>query len=135
MGAFPIYICRDGGVPKEAFMKNQREIFDDLKLLRVGYGVTGSQPKDPFTEVAMLKYGSYAFVNEVGTDHCFLGINPNPDLKWEEKERNQYWFGLHFMGGRFVRSIDYYNRDVDGLIYEYGVPNSSNLYKDDGQWG
>ena len=28
------------------------------------------------------------------------------------------------MGG----SIDYYNRDVDGLIYEYGVPTPPNLY-------
>ena len=48
-------------ITEEAFMKNQK-IFDDLKL-RVGYGVTGSQPKDPFLGVAMLKYGSYAFVN------------------------------------------------------------------------
>ena len=44
-------------ITEEAFMKNQK-IFDDLKL-RVGYGVTGSQPKDPFLGVAMLKYGSY----------------------------------------------------------------------------
>ena len=48
-------------ITEEAFMKNQK-IFDDLKL-RVGYGVTGSQPKNPFLGVAMLKYGSYAFVN------------------------------------------------------------------------
>ena len=33
-------------ITEEAFMKNQK-IFDDLKL-RVGYGVTGSQPKRSF---------------------------------------------------------------------------------------
>ena len=87
-------------ITEEAFMKNQK-IFDDLKL-RVGYGVTGSQPKDPFLGVAMLKYGSYAFVNGNWVQTIVPASNPNPDLKWE-KRKNQYWFGLRFMGWPFVR--------------------------------
>ena len=67
-------------ITEEAFMKNQK-IFDDLKL-RVGYGVTGSQPKDPFLGVAMLKYGSYAFVNGNWVQTIVPASNPNPDLKW-----------------------------------------------------
>ena len=111
---------------EEAFMKNQK-IFDDLKL-RVGYGVTGSQPKDPFLGVAMLKYGSYAFVNGNWIQTIVPASNPNPDLKWEEKKETN--IGLDFVswGGRLSGSIDYYNRDVDGLIYEYGVPTPPNLY-------
>ena len=111
---------------EEAFMKNQK-IFDDLKL-RVGYGVTGSQPKDPFLGVAMLKYGSYAFVNGNWVQTIVPASNPNPDLKWEEKKETN--IGLDFVswGGRLSGSIDYYNRDVDGLIYEYGVPTPPNLY-------
>lgn len=107
-------------------MKNQK-IFDDLKL-RVGYGVTGSQPKDPFLGVAMLKYGSYAFVNGNWIQTIVPASNPNPDLKWEEKKETN--IGLDFVswGGRLSGSIDYYNRDVDGLIYEYGVPTPPNLY-------
>ena len=113
-------------ITEEAFMKNQK-IFDDLKL-RVGYGVTGSQPKDPFLGVAMLKYGSYAFVNGNWIQTIVLASNPNPDLKWEEKKETN--IGLDFVswGGRLSGSIDYYNRDVDGLIYEYGVPTPPNLY-------
>lgn len=113
-------------ITEEAFMKNQK-IFDDLKL-RVGYGVTGSQPKDPFLEVAMLKYGSYAFVNGNWVQTIVPASNPNPDLKWEEKKETN--IGLDFVswGGRLSGSIDYYNRDVDGLIYEYGVPTPPNLY-------
>ena len=113
-------------ITEEAFMKNQK-IFDDLKL-RVGYGVTGSQPKDPFLGVAMLKYGSYAFVNGNWIQTIVPASNPNPDLKWEEKEETN--IGLDFVswGGRLSGSIDYYNRDVDGLIYEYGVPTPPNLY-------
>ena len=54
--------------------------------------------------------------------------SPNPDLKWEEKKETN--IGLDFVswGGRLSGSIDYYNRDVDGLIYEYGVPTPPNLY-------
>ena len=113
-------------ITEEAFMKNQK-IFDDLKL-RVGYGVTGSQPKDPFLGVAMLKYGSYAFVNGNWIQTIVPSSNPNPDLKWEEKKETN--IGLDFVswGGRLSGSIDYYNRDVDGLIYEYGVPTPPNLY-------
>lgn len=113
-------------ITEEAFMKNQK-IFDDLKL-RVGYGVTGSQPKDPFLGVAMLKYGSYAFVNGNWVQSIVPASNPNPDLKWEEKKETN--IGLDFVswGGRLSGSIDYYNRDVDGLIYEYGVPTPPNLY-------
>lgn len=113
-------------ITEEAFMKNQK-IFDDLKL-RVGYGVTGSQPKDPFLGVAMLKYGSYAFVNGNWVQTIVPASNPNPDLKWEEKKETN--IGLDFVswGGRLSGSIDYYNSDVDGLIYEYGVPTPPNLY-------
>ena len=113
-------------ITEEAFMKNQK-IFDDLKL-RVGYGVRGSQPKDPFLGVAMLKYGSYAFVNGNWVQTIVPASNPNPDLKWEEKKETN--IGLDFVswGGRLSGSIDYYNRDVDGLIYEYGVPTPPNLY-------
>ena len=113
-------------ITEEAFMKNQK-IFDDLKL-RVGYGVTGSQPKDPFLGVAMLKYGSYAFVNGNWVQTIVPASNPNPDLKWEEKKETN--IGLDFVswGGRLSGSIDYYNRDVDVLIYEYGVPTPPNLY-------
>lgn len=113
-------------ITEESFMKNQK-IFDDLKL-RVGYGVTGSQPKDPFLGVAMLKYGSYAYVNGNWIQTIVPASNPNPDLKWEEKKETN--IGLDFVswGGRLSGSIDYYNRDVDGLIYEYGVPTPPNLY-------
>ena len=113
-------------ITEEAFMKNQK-IFDDLKL-RVGYGVTGSQPKDPFLGVAMLKYGSYAFVNGNWVQTIVPASNPNPDLKWEEKKETNIGLDLVSWGGRLSGSIDYYNRDVDGLIYEYGVPTPPNLY-------
>ena len=68
------------------------------------------------------------FVNGNWIQTIVPASNPNPDLKWEEKKETN--IGLDFVswGGRLSGSIDYYNRDVDGLIYEYGVPTPPNLY-------
>lgn len=113
-------------ITEEAFMEDQN-LFDDLKL-RVGYGVTGSQPSSSFLGVAMLKYGSYAYANGNWIQTIVPASNPNPDLRWEEKK--EFNVGLDFTswGGRLSGSIDYYNRDVDGLLYEYAVPTPPNLY-------
>ena len=107
-------------------MKNQ-QIFDDLKL-RVGYGVTGSQPKNPFLGVAMLKYGSYAYVNNNWIQTIVPASNPNPDLRWEEKKETNIGLDWVSWEGRLSGSIDWYNRLVDGLIYDYAVPTPPNLY-------
>lgn len=113
-------------ITEEAFMEDQN-LFDDLKL-RVGYGVTGSQPSSSFLGVAMLKYGSYAYANGNWIQTIVPASNPNSDLRWEEKK--EFNVGLDFTswGGRLSGSIDYYNRDVDGLLYEYAVPTPPNLY-------
>lgn len=113
-------------ITEEPFMKEQT-LFDDLKL-RVGYGVTGSQPKNPFLGVAMLQYGSYAYVNGSWIQTIVPASNPNPDLKWEEKKETNVGIDFALLKGRLSGSIDFYNRDVDGLIYEYAVPTPPNLY-------
>lgn len=111
---------------QEPFMQNQN-IFDDLKL-RVGYGVTGSQPAKSFLGVAMLKYGSYAYVNNAWIQTIVPASNPNPDLRWEEKKETNVGIDWAAWGGRLSGTIDYYNRLVDGLIYDYAVPTPPNLY-------
>lgn len=113
-------------ITEENFMKNQH-LFDDLKL-RIGYGVTGSQPRDPFMGIAMLKYGSYAYVNGNWIQTIVPASNANPDLKWEEKKETNIGLDWASWGGRLSGSIDYYSRDIDGLIYEYSVPTPPNLY-------
>lgn len=125
-GAFPS-VSVGWRITEEAFMQDQN-IFDDLKL-RAGYGVTGSQPQNSFLGVAMLKYDKYAYVNGQWVQTIVPASNPNPDLRWEEKKETN--IGLDFMslGGRLSGSIDYYNRDVDGLLFEYNVAVPPNLYE------
>lgn len=82
-GLFPS-ISAGWRITQEKFMQDQN-IFSDLKL-RIGYGVTGSQPRTSFLGVAMLKYGSYAYLNGSWIQTIVPASNPNPDLKWEEKK-------------------------------------------------
>ncbi len=113
-------------ISQEDFMKNQT-VFNDLKL-RVGYGVTGSQLANSFLGVAMLRYGSFAYVNGKWIQTIVPASNPNPDLKWEEKKEFNVGIDFSTLNDRLSGSIDFYNRRIDGLIYDYSVPTPPNLY-------
>ena len=124
-GAFPS-ISLGWRVSEEKFMKNIGAI-NDLKL-RVGYGVTGSQPRNSFLGVAMLRYDKYAYVNDKWVQTIVPASNANPNLKWEEKKEANISVDFILLRGRFSGSADLYNREVDGLLYEYNVPVPPNLY-------
>lgn len=124
-GLFPS-VSAGWRITQENFMRNQ-DIFNDLKL-RVGYGVTGSQPRASFLGVAMLQYGSYAYYNGSWIRTIVPASNPNPDLKWEEKKEFNVGLDYSLLNNRVNGSIDFYNRRIDGLIYDYSVPTPPNLY-------
>lgn len=54
--------------------------------------------------------------------------NFNPDLRWERK--HEYNVGLDFsvFDNRVYGSLDYYNRDVKDLLYQFNVPSPPYLY-------
>lgn len=117
-GMFPS-VSAGWRITEEPFMKNQ-EIFENLKL-RAGYGVTGSQPNQPFLGVGMLAYGKYAFVDGKWLQTIVPASNPNPDLKWEEKKETNIGLDFSLFKGRLSGSVDVYNRTVDGLLYDFTV--------------
>ena len=124
-GAFPS-ISLGWRISEESFMQNIN-IIDDLKL-RVGYGITGSQPSRSFLGVAMLMYYKYAYVNGKWVQTIVPASNANPDLKWEEKKEANIGIDFILLNGRLSGNIDLYNREVDGLLYQYNVPVPPNLY-------
>ncbi|MVT09779.1 SusC/RagA family TonB-linked outer membrane protein [Chitinophaga sp. ysch24] len=124
-GNFPA-ISAGWRISNEAFMKKQT-LFDDLKL-RVGYGVTGTQPTDLFLGVTILSYGSYVYSNGVWIQTLGPSQNPNADLRWEEKHETNAGLDFSMRGGRISGSVDYYIRRINGLLYDYQVPSPPNLY-------
>lgn len=100
--------------------------FDDLKL-RTGYGVTGSQPQDPFIGLATLAYSGYYYSNGKWIRTLLPSRNTNRHIKWEEKHEWNVGLDFGILNNRINGSIDVYNRDVKDLIYNFSVPVPPNL--------
>lgn len=124
-GTFPS-ISLGWRITEEAFMQNQ-SLFNDLKL-RAGYGVTGSQPSDSFLGLSMLKYDAWWYNNGKWLQTLSPSQNPNPDLRWEEKIETNLGLDFSILDNRISGSIDLYNREINGLLYDYDVPSPPNLY-------
>ncbi|MDO4496796.1 MAG: TonB-dependent receptor, partial [Bacteroidales bacterium] len=124
-GLFPS-VSAGWRLTEEEWMKDVKWL-NDFKL-RAGYGVTGSQPNESFLGVAMLKYGAYAYSNGKWIQTIAPASNPNPDLKWEEKKETNIGIDWAVLDNKLSGTIDWYNRDVEGLIYRYAVPTPPNLY-------
>ncbi len=111
---------------KEGFLKNVTAI-NDLKL-RVGYGVTGTPPQSLFLGVARLGYSGYTLSNGAWVPQLVPVSNPNPDLRWEQKEEANIGLDFSLYNGRVNGSFDAYSRRVNGLLYEFPVPTPPNLF-------
>jgi len=124
-GTFPA-VSIGWRITQEPFLRNQK-IFDDIKI-RAGYGVTGSQPSQPFLGVAMLGYGQYFYSNGTWIQTLIPTQNPNPNLKWEEKHELNIGIDFSMLSNRIYGSVDYYNRKIKDLLFYFPVPSPPNLY-------
>lgn len=124
-GLFPA-VSAGWRITKEAFMEDQN-LFDDIKL-RAGYGVTGTQPSDLFRGVALLGYGSFYYMDGQWIQTLSPSQNPNPNLKWEEKHETNIGMDFSMLKGKISGSVDYYVRNINGLLYDYQVPSPPNLF-------
>ncbi len=123
-GTFPA-VSIGWRINEESFMSGINSL--DILKLRAGYGVTGNSPKDLFLGVATLKYADYFLINGNWIRSLEPEQNPNPYLRWEEKEEYNIGLDYGFLGDRIYGAIDYYIRRIDGLLYSYQVPVPPNL--------
>ncbi|OLY95027.1 SusC/RagA family TonB-linked outer membrane protein [Cnuella takakiae] len=124
-GTFPA-VSVGWRISKEGFMQNQT-IFDDLKL-RAGYGVTGNPPSGGFLSQALLRFGAFVYTNGEWRRVLEPATNPNPYIRWEEKHESNFGLDFSMYNGRISGNIDYYVRNIKGLLYDYQVPSPPNLY-------
>ncbi|KAA6330470.1 TonB-dependent receptor SusC, partial [termite gut metagenome] len=122
-------------ISKENFMQNVSWL-DDLKV-RVAYGVTGNEGFS--ADYAATMYGADSYwMLPTGSWAYSYGItkNINPDLGWEEKHEWNVGVDYELFNRRIFGKIDFYRRNVEGLIYEVDVPQppytQSKMYKNIG---
>ena len=110
-------------ISEESFMNGIAAI-NDLKI-RIGYGVTGIEPIDPYLSLTSLEYDDQEYFYYDGEWIQTLAPNRsnNPDLKWESKSEVNLGLDLLILNNRINGSIDLYQRTNEGLIDWYNVPS------------
>lgn len=104
---------------KEEFIKNISAI-SNLKL-RVGYGVTGNQGIPNYQSLVTLSTGGVYPQNGVYYQTYGPGRNPNPNLRWEQKQEINFGLDFGLFQNRLTGSIDVYNRTTKDLLYNYNA--------------
>lgn len=94
---------------------------NDLKL-RIGWGITGSQEIGNLRSLPIFGAAGSAVLGE----SIVSGVAPvnfaNPDLKWEETTQLNFGVDFGLWNDRIYGSLDYYIKDTDDLLLEFGVP-------------
>lgn len=124
-GTFPA-VSAGWRISKESFF-SAVPFIDDLKL-RVGYGVTGTEPTNPYQSLTRLKYEGYVYVNGAWVQQILPASNPNPDLRWEKKLETNFGLDFSAFKGRISGNFDYYIRQTKDMLWDYQVPSPPNLY-------
>ena len=110
-------------VSNEDFFKSK--FIDNLKI-RGSYGSTGNENVDPQFGGIITGGPSYdrtANSNGYTFGDIFfpgstLGSQANPLLRWERQVQMNFGFDMTFLNRKFNISADYFEKNVDGLLFE-----------------
>lgn len=124
-GLFPA-VSAGWRISEESFMSDV-DFFTDLKL-RVGYGVTGVAPDESYLSLTSFSYGGRAYFNGNWIRGISPARNPNPDLRWEQKQEINVGVDFSILNDKLTGSYDIYQRDTKDMLWNYGVPVPPYLY-------
>ncbi|MBN2611570.1 MAG: SusC/RagA family TonB-linked outer membrane protein [Bacteroidales bacterium] len=118
-------------ISNENFMSNLNWI-SNLKL-RTGYGITGMNAGDRYMSITQWNYNSTSWGYYLNADGIWKQSletlnNPNPDLHWETSGELNIGLDFAILNDRIGGSIDFYNKNTNGLLNEYKVPLPPNTY-------
>lgn len=124
-GNFPS-ISAAWNISEENFIK-KLNFLSDLKL-RIGYGITGTVPTDPYMSLNTIGFDTYVFSDGKWNKTLRPNSNANPDLRWEKKKEINLGIDFGFIDNRIIGNIDIYNRKTEDLLWDYTVPSPPYLY-------
>ncbi len=107
-------------VSDEGFFKNNISFINDLKL-RASYGRSGNNAIGDYTSQSTLGGSNYSFGGTLNQGRIITNI-PNPDLKWEKNNSNNYGVDVAFFNSRILASFDYYTKTSSDLLLNVPIP-------------
>lgn len=123
-GLFPA-VSAGWELKRESFLKDVK--FVNALKLRLGFGVTGTIPDDPYLSLTMLDYSKEIYANGQWMQSVVPASNPNPDLKWETKKEYNLGVDYSLWNNRISGALDVYIRKTSDLLFKYPVPVPPNL--------
>ncbi|MDX5478070.1 MAG: SusC/RagA family TonB-linked outer membrane protein, partial [Cyclobacteriaceae bacterium] len=125
-GLFPA-VSAGWTISNEPFLKDN-PILNFLKI-RAGYGETGSVSSDPYASLTRYSYSPTQFYFDGQNWQSVLSpvANPNPNLGWETNVEYNVGFEFGLWKNVISGSVDYYDRTLRDLVYNYPVPVPPNL--------
>lgn len=126
-GLFPA-VSAGWRISEESFM-NEIDFITDLKI-RAGFGVTGVAPNASYLSLTSFSYGSRFFNNGQWIQGISPARNPNPDLRWEQKEEINVGLDFSLFDDRLSGTYDIYQRNTRDMLWNYSVPVPPYLYND-----
>lgn len=124
-GTFPS-VSGAWNLKDEGFMEDV-SFLSELKL-RAGYGITGTEPGEPYMSLNTLDFGTYVYYGGQFIKTTRPASNANPNLRWERKKETNIGVDFGFFSDKLTGTIDYYNRTTDDLLWNYQVPLPPYLY-------
>lgn len=124
-GSFPA-VSAGWNIKNESFLENSK-FLSTLKL-RGGFGVTGTEPSDPYMSLRRLNFDTYTLVDGSWIQAISPSTNPNPDLRWEKKQESNIGVDYGFLNNRITGSIDLYKRTTKDLLLDYPVATPPYLF-------
>lgn len=100
----------------------------EILKLRLGYGITGNEPRERYAWLQRLGPGSTGFVNGGYVSSIRPTSNPNPDLKWEQKGELNAGLDFAVLKSRLSGSFDYFTRITSDLLASVTVPQPPNNF-------
>ncbi len=111
-------------ISNEDFFKDITQI-SNLKL-RASYGLTGSQGVAPYTSLDQLNTSSAYPINGTSlTPGVTLGIQGNPDLRWEKTAQADLGLDVGLLNNRIEFTVDLYQKKTSDLLLNVPLPLTS----------
>ncbi|MFC4212472.1 SusC/RagA family TonB-linked outer membrane protein [Pedobacter lithocola] len=124
-GSFPA-VSLGWNLIRESFLSDSK-VVSALKI-RGGYGITGTEPSEPYMSLDRLNFNTQILVNGQWIQAINPSTNANPNLRWERKQETNLGVDFGFLNNRITGAIDLYKRTTKDLLLDYTVPTPPYLY-------
>ncbi len=108
-------------IAQENFLKDH-PVISGLKV-RLSYGETGNQAVGAYSTIAQVNTGNpYYYDGTTAIPTTPLGTAVSKKLSWEHAKQTDFGVDVILYNGKLTFTADYYNKDVDDLLYSYAAP-------------